>query len=78
MPAPPHDATGHTWHHSDAELFTITKEGMAAVVPDYISDMPPFKGVLTDDEITAVIAFVKNTWPRQERAYQEARSRERN
>ena len=40
--------------------------------------MPPFKGVLTDDEITAVFAFVKNTWPRQERAYQEARSRERN
>ena len=25
MPAPPHDETGHTWHHSDKYLFTITK-----------------------------------------------------
>jgi cytochrome c len=21
LPAPPHDKTGHTWHHSDAYLF---------------------------------------------------------
>ncbi|KKL47389.1 hypothetical protein LCGC14_2336000, partial [marine sediment metagenome] len=25
MPAPPHDADGHTWHHADGQLFTITK-----------------------------------------------------
>ncbi|KAB2867286.1 MAG: cytochrome c [Bauldia sp.] len=77
LPAPPHDADGHTWHHSDAELFRITKGGMAAVVSDYESDMPAFAGVLADAEIEAVIAFIKSTWPERERAYQAARSRAR-
>ena len=76
MPAPPHDASGHTWHHSDQELFAITKKGMAAVVPDYESDMPAFEAVLSDEEIEAVLAFIKSTWPRQERDYQAERSRQ--
>ena len=25
FPAPPHDASGHTWHHPDAMLFKVTK-----------------------------------------------------
>jgi mono/diheme cytochrome c family protein len=71
MPAPPHDETGHTWHHSDADLFRLTKEGVAAVVGgDYESDMPAFGGVLTDDEILAALAFIKSTWPERQRAYQ--------
>ena len=74
MPAPPHDASGHTWHHSDEELFTITKKGLAAVVPGYESDMPAFEGSLSDDEIRAVLAFIKNTWPKTKREYQQARS----
>src|SRR3989338_1234586 len=28
MPAPPHDASGHTWHHPDGVLFGITKYGL--------------------------------------------------
>lgn len=75
MPAPPHDASGHTWHHSDAELLTITKKGLAAVVPGYESDMPAFEGTLSDEEIRAVLAFIKSTWPKTEREYQQARTR---
>jgi mono/diheme cytochrome c family protein len=75
MPAPPHDASGHTWHHSDEELLTITKKGLAAVVPGYESDMPAFEGSLSDDEIRAILAFIKSTWPKTEREYQQARSR---
>lgn len=75
MPAPPHDASGHTWHHSDRELFLITKYGMSAVVPEYDSDMPAFEGVLSDEEIRAVLAYIKSTWPEAERRYQEERSR---
>jgi len=30
LPAPPHDETGHTWHHSDAFLMRITQLGPAA------------------------------------------------
>ena len=67
LPAPPHDASGHTWHHSDAMLFRVVKEGTAAVVGgDYESDMPAFRDVLTDEEIRAVLAFIKSTWPDRE------------
>ncbi|MCA0270912.1 MAG: cytochrome c [Proteobacteria bacterium] len=70
MPAPPHDATGHSWHHSDQDLFKTTKEGLAAVVPGYESDMPVFGASLSDDEITAVLAYLKSTWPERQRAFQ--------
>ena len=70
MPAPPHDASGHTWHHSDQDLFVITREGVDAVVPGYESDMPAFGSILSDDEIQAVLAFIKSTWPEREREFQ--------
>ena len=64
LPAPPHDATGHTWHHPDAQLFEIVKYGTAAVVGrGYESDMPGFEDVLSDDDISAVMAYIKSTWP---------------
>lgn len=70
MPAPPHDETGHTWHHADRQLFTIVKRGVGAVVPGYDSDMPGFEGVLSDEEIQAVLAYIKSTWPTRQRALQ--------
>lgn len=76
LPAPPHDAAGHTWHHPDGVLFRVTKEGPAAVVGGrYESDMPGFGNVLTDEEIQAILAFIKSTWPERERAYQAEMSR---
>lgn len=64
LPAPPHDTTGHTWHHNDQTLFRITKEGVAAVVGGkYESDMPAYKSVLKESEIWAVLAYIKSTWP---------------
>ncbi|HWK33263.1 MAG: cytochrome c [Parvibaculum sp.] len=76
MPAPPHDASGHTWHHPDGVLFRITKEGPAAVVGNgYESDMPGFGNIMSDEEIHAILAFIKSTWPERERAYQAEMSR---
>jgi mono/diheme cytochrome c family protein len=64
MPAPPHDATGHTWHHPDAQLVAMTRHGIEPFAPDgYESDMPAFEGVLDDGEMRAVITFIKTTWP---------------
>ena len=66
LPAPPHDETGHTWHHDDATLFALTKHGLAAMLgPDstYQSDMPAYADVLTDEEILAVLSFIKSRWP---------------
>ena len=65
LPAPPHDATGHTWHHSTEQLIELTRKGVAGLVPGYESDMPAFEGVLTDAEIAAVIAYIASTWPQE-------------
>ena len=64
LPAPPHDATGHTWHHPTEQLFQITKLGTEAVVGGgYVSNMAGFSDVLSDKEIYAVLAYIKSTWP---------------
>lgn len=74
-PAPPHDETGHTWHHADPLLFDYTKRGGAAVIGgSFMSNMPGFGDRLTDEEIRAVIAFIKSTWPPLLRQRQEQRS----
>jgi mono/diheme cytochrome c family protein len=63
LPAPPHDETGHTWHHPDIQLFMLTKYGTAAVVGNgYESDMPGFEGQLSDQQILEVLAYIKSTW----------------
>ena len=65
LPAPPHDASGHTWHHADDVLFRITKHGVAkaAGLKDYLSAMPIYESVLSDDEIIAVLSWIKAQWP---------------
>ena len=69
LPAPPHDETGHTWHHDDAALFHMTKFGPQYVAgAEYESDMPSFDGVLSDKEIIAVLSYIKSTWPAEARA----------
>lgn len=76
LPAPPHDASGHTWHHPDEVLFRITREGPAALVGSgYESDMPAYKDVLSDAEIRAVLEFIRSTWPESIRRRQQAISR---
>jgi S-disulfanyl-L-cysteine oxidoreductase SoxD len=73
LPAPPHDATGHTWHHPDEVLFRITKYGVAkaAGLQGYDSAMPAYEGVLTDAEITAVLSWIKAQWPAETRKLHE-------
>jgi mono/diheme cytochrome c family protein len=64
LPAPPHDESGHTWHHPDHVLFAITKNGLVPpyAPKDYESDMPAFAGKLSDQEIWAVLAYLKSHW----------------
>jgi len=68
--APPHDETGHTWHHDSDTLFQLTKYGVRALIndPDYASNMPIYDGVLSDEEIIAVISYIKSTWSEEIRA----------
>ncbi len=70
LPAPPHDPSGHTWHHPDELLFRITKHGVAkaANLKDYASAMPAYDGVLSDVEIVAALSWIKAQWPADIRA----------
>jgi len=64
LPAPPHDRTGHTWHHPDKLLFDYTKlGGQANAPPGFKSAMPGFRETLSDRDIRAVLAFIKSRWP---------------
>lgn len=74
LPAPPHDETGHTWHHPDGVLIHIVKHGLVPgkTAPEgYQSDMPAYKNVLSDEQIVAVLAYIKSRWPEEARQAQE-------
>jgi mono/diheme cytochrome c family protein len=76
LPPPPHDDTGHTWRHSDAELAEIIRNGMRDIfnkTPELT--MPPFKVQLSDEEIAAVIAYFKSLWSEEHRRSQEEQNR---
>jgi mono/diheme cytochrome c family protein len=77
IPAPPHDKTGHTWHHTDAALAGVTKLGLKPFAgDDYESDMPAFGAILSDEEIEAILVYIKNTWPEREQTYQQQRTQQ--
>ena len=79
LPAPPHDATGHTWHHDNELLFEYTKLGgkgalAARGITDFNSGMPAFYGVISDEDIWDILAFIKSTWPEREQDAQASRN----
>ncbi len=78
LPAPPHDPSGHTWHHGDDLLFSYTKLGgkaaLAAKGIDFDSGMPGFGETLSDSEIQDILNFIKSTWPERERELQATRT----
>ena len=72
--APPHDETGHTWHHGDAALIESIKLGGARLPANGgLSAMPAYNEILTDPEITAVLDYIKSTWPDDIVAMQQSR-----
>ena len=63
MPAPPHDESGHTWHHPDEYLFLMTKYGLEEIIgQEYPNNMPAYNDVLSDQKIVAALSFIKSTW----------------
>ena len=66
-PPPPHDSSGHTWHHPDQVLIEIIRDG--SDFPQ--SRMPAFGNRLTDDDIEAILEFFKANWGPRERAFQQ-------
>lgn len=75
LPAPPHDASGHTWHHPDEYLIHVVEQGIVAGVDrpiGYQGNMPAFGTVLSRAQTLAVLGYIKSTWPSDHRQWQEA------
>ena len=79
FPAPPHDVTGHTWHHDTQILLDYTLLGGQAAleamgVTDFRSGMPAFAGQLSEDEVLDILGYIRSTWPEQAQEIQSQRT----
>jgi len=70
-PAPPHDASGHTWHHRDDYLLGVILYGGAATTGNPLNRMPAFSSVLSTEDTTAIIDYIKSTWSDEVRELQK-------
>ena len=67
LPPPPHDNSGHTWHHPDTLLLNIIANGGD---PAYKGKMPAFKDKLTEAEMVSILEFIKSKWDKDKREFQ--------
>ncbi|MEP1352869.1 MAG: cytochrome c [Tateyamaria sp.] len=79
LPAPPHDETGHTWHHDNQLLFTYTKLGGQGAlaergITNFNSGMPGFADVISEEEIWDILAYIRSTWPERVQEIQAGRN----
>lgn len=65
LPAPPHDSTGHTWHHPDDLLLEIIVQGGESP-----SNMPAYADILTQAEMEATLAYIKTFWGERDLEFQ--------
>ncbi|MBI4497571.1 MAG: cytochrome c [Chloroflexi bacterium] len=78
-PAPPHNQDGHTWHHADQQLVDIILNGSGDMgemmrrmmgVPADAPRMPAWRGTLSEEDVRAVLAFIKTWWTPEQRRMQ--------
>jgi mono/diheme cytochrome c family protein len=71
--APPHNGNGHTWHHDDDLILkTINGGGMGSA--DTFYPMPAFGDTLSQEDIGAVLAYIKSFWTEEQRMIQAERT----
>jgi mono/diheme cytochrome c family protein len=69
--APAHDDSGHTWHHGDAVLAEVIRDGMGdPPLPGLPPPMPAFGDRLSEQEITALTTYFKSLWSIDHRSLQ--------
>lgn len=77
FPPPPHDDSGHTWHHSDRVLYEAIRDGLRdPLKPDSELRMPPFGSTLNDGEIRYLMEYIKSLWTDEHREFQWTRTSE--
>jgi mono/diheme cytochrome c family protein len=76
---PRHNANGHTWHHSDRQLMDTILNGSGEMgemmrqmlgAPQGTPRMPAFKATLTEEDIAAILAYIKTWWTEEQREWQ--------
>ncbi|MBI4328627.1 MAG: c-type cytochrome [Chloroflexi bacterium] len=76
---PPHNANGHTWHHPDCQLTDVVLNGSGEMgemmrrmmpAPEGTPRMPVFKGTLTEEDIRAILGYIKTWWTEAQRQSQ--------
>jgi mono/diheme cytochrome c family protein len=70
--APPHNNSGHTWHHPDQQNFATVYAGRHF---EGAMEMPGFGDKLTEDEILSILAYIKTFWGEQELTMQAETTR---
>jgi mono/diheme cytochrome c family protein len=78
MDMPPrHNANGHTWHHADQQLIDTVLNGsgqmgemMRGMMGDPGVRMPAFRDVLTEEDVRAILAYIKTWWTEEQRRTQ--------
>ena len=65
---PPHNTNGHTWHHADQQLTGMVLNGISFSLEE--QKMPAFKDKLTEEDVKAVLAYIKTWWTEEQRAWQ--------
>ena len=54
-------------------MFDLTKFGPKILIGgEYQTDMPGYKDILSDEEIIAVLSYIKSKWPGEIRARHDA------
>ena len=59
FPPPPLNGSGHSWHHSAEVLTEVIRNGR----PKGPSNMPAWKGKLSEAEMAAIVAWFQSLWP---------------
>ena len=62
---PRHNANGHTWHHADQQLKDMTLNGITFSLEE--QRMPAFKGKLSEEDVRAILAYIKTWWTEDQR-----------
>lgn len=65
---PPHNKNGHTWEHPDQQLRDMIWNSVTPIPGQ--QQMVPFKGMLTDEQIDDILAYIKTMWTDEQRASQ--------
>ena len=69
------DSNGHASHHGDQFFFNRIKQGSRKDDGKLNEDgMPPFNEALSDQDIWAVIAYIKSTWSKEVRMKQNQKN----